>query len=77
MISISRMGGTKRHATGTRAASLSMPRLYCAHCGTRLRFNVVERGERLGIEPRVTHCPDCGSSVLADGETVTVWPKTC
>lgn len=64
-----------RHLADSAAPSLSLPRLYCAHCGFRHRFNVVERGERLGIEPTTTRCPRCGSPVLSDDETVTVHPK--
>ena len=34
---------SKRNGRGT--ATLSMPRLYCARCGQRLKYQVVERGD--------------------------------
>lgn len=52
-----------------------MPRLYCARCGQRLKYQVVERGDWFGIEPTATRCPQCGSSVLRNGETMTVMPR--
>lgn len=63
-----------RHLADSAAPSLSLPRLYCARCGLRLRFNVVERGERLGIEPTTTRCPRCGALLLGDA-TIEVLPR--
>ena len=45
------------------------------HCGQRLKYQVVERGDWFGIEPTATRCPQCGSSVLRNGETMTVMPR--
>lgn len=69
-----RNGKLGRHLADSAAPSLSLPRLYCAHCGLRLRFNVVEHGERLGIEPTATHCPRCGVLLLGDA-TIEVQPR--
>lgn len=67
-------GTFARHSTQGEMPSLSLPRLYCARCGLRLRFNVVERGERLGIEPTETRCPRCGALLLDDDATVEIEP---
>ena len=64
---------SKRSGRGT--ATLSMPRLYCARCGQRLKYQVVGRGDWFGIGPTATRCPQCGSSVLRNGETMTVMPR--
>lgn len=69
-----RKGKAAKHITDTDSPSLSLPRLYCARCGLRLRFNVVERGERLGIEPTETRCPRCGALLLDNDATVEIEP---
>lgn len=67
-------GTFARHYTQGDMPSLSLPDLYCARCGLRLRFNVVEHGERLCIEPTEMRCPRCGVLLLEDA-TVEVLPR--